>query len=102
MEDAIRLLGLAQHHLGAGLTGFEMMGQFALSLVARHFPAQHMPLPQTATFYVLLENVNHESDAHARAQLEHYKSPVALAMMRSITRALDLQNLMKPGRVIRM
>ena len=39
MEDAVRLLGLAHKHLGAGLTGFEVMGQFALSLVAQALPA---------------------------------------------------------------
>ena len=34
-------------------------------------------------------------------QLERYKSPVALNMMRAIKRALDPQNLLNPGRVIR-
>ena len=44
MEAAVQLLGLAHQHLGAGLTGFEVMGQFALSLVARHFPQLRVPL----------------------------------------------------------
>ncbi len=35
------------------------------------------------------------------AQLEQYKSPVALDLMRAIKRALDPQNLMNPGRVLR-
>ena len=35
-------------------------------------------------------------------KLEHHKSPVALAMMRAIKRALDPQNLMNPGRVLRV
>jgi FAD/FMN-containing dehydrogenase len=35
-----------------------------------------------------------------REKLEHHKSPVALAMMRSIKRGLDPANLMNPGRVI--
>ena len=30
LEDAVRLLGLAHGHLGPGLTGFEVMGQFRL------------------------------------------------------------------------
>jgi len=36
-----------------------------------------------------------------RDKLAHYKSPVALDLMRSIKRALDPHNLMNPGRVIR-
>src|SRR5512133_3600530 len=43
MEAAVQLLGLAHQHLGASLTGFEMMGQFALSLVARHFETLRVP-----------------------------------------------------------
>ncbi len=95
MEDAVTLLGLAHRHLGAGLTGFEVMGQFALSLVAKHFPQQRIPFtdnvsaqgrpkPDTApsggsephevgrvgAYFVLLENSDHESESHAREQFE--------------------------------
>jgi FAD/FMN-containing dehydrogenase len=34
--------------------------------------------------------------------LAHYKSPVALGLMRAIKLALDPQNLMNPGRVLRV
>ena len=71
LEQAVSLLGLARRHLGAGLTGFEVMSQFALSLVSKHFPHLHMPLPLESPFFVLLENSTHESEAHARAQFEH-------------------------------
>ena len=71
LEQAVSLLGLAHQHLGAGLTGFEVMGQFALSLVARHYPQQRVPLYQDTPWCVLLENSDHESEAHARAQFEH-------------------------------
>ena len=70
LQDAVRLLGLAHRELGAGLTGFEVMGQFALGLVARHFPQLRVPLYQQAPFCVLLEKSDDESETHARGQLE--------------------------------
>ena len=70
MQHAVTLLGLAHKHLGAGLTGFEVMGQFALSLVAKHYPQQRVPLWQDSPFCVLLENSDHESETHAREQFE--------------------------------
>ena len=70
MAHAVTLLGLAHKHLGSGLTGFEVMGQFALSLVAKHYPQQRVPLWQDTPFCVLLENSDHESESHAREQFE--------------------------------
>ena len=70
MEHAVVLLGLAHQHLGAGLTGFEVMGQFALSLVAKHYPQQRVPLWQGMPYCVLLENSDHKSESHAREQFE--------------------------------
>jgi FAD/FMN-containing dehydrogenase len=70
MEAAVTLLGLAHRHLGAGLTGFEVMGQFALSLVAKHMPQQRVPFLGESPYGVLLENSDQESEPHARAQFE--------------------------------
>ncbi|MFZ3081231.1 FAD-binding oxidoreductase [Rhodoferax ferrireducens] len=70
LEAAVTLLGLAHRHLGAGLTGFEAMGQFALSLVAKHFAQLRVPLHLDAPFCVLLENSDHESELHAHTQFE--------------------------------
>jgi FAD/FMN-containing dehydrogenase len=70
MAAAVRLLGLAHQHLGANLTGFEVMGQFALSLVANHFKDLRVPLFQGSAFCVLLENADQESETHARTQFE--------------------------------
>jgi len=70
LEEAVRLLGMAHRALGAGLTGFEVMGQFPLALVAKHFKAQRVPLYEQTAFCVLLENADHESEPHARAQFE--------------------------------
>ncbi|MFO1180547.1 FAD-binding oxidoreductase [Ottowia sp.] len=70
MQAAVDLLGLAHQHLGAGLTGFEVMGQFALSLVDKHYPQLRVPLWRDAPYCVLLENSDHESEQHARALFE--------------------------------
>lgn len=71
VAHAVKLLGLARQHLGAGLTGFEMMGQFALSLVDKHYPQLRVPLWQETTYCVLIENSDSESQKHARERLEH-------------------------------
>ena len=70
MEAAVELLGLAHQHLSAGLTGFEVMGQFALSLVVKHFPQQRVPFWQESAWCVVLENSDNESEAHARECFE--------------------------------
>jgi FAD/FMN-containing dehydrogenase len=70
LEAAVQLLGLAHQHLSAGLTGFEVMGQFALSLVAKHYPQQRVPFWKESPFCVVLENSDNESEAHARACFE--------------------------------
>jgi FAD/FMN-containing dehydrogenase len=70
MEAAVQLLGLAHQRLGPGLTGFEVMGQFALSLVDKHYPQLRVPLWQETPWCVLLENSDSESESHARSQFE--------------------------------
>ena len=97
LDAAVQLLGLAHQHLNAGLTGFEVMGDFALSLVRKHFPQQKLPFggepaaapgrPKQGTapsggtelhamgsvgapYCVVLENSDHESEDHARQQFE--------------------------------
>ena len=97
LEAAVQLLGLAHQHLNAGLTGFEVIGDFALGLVRKHFPQQKVPFGGEAAaalgspkqgaaptggsephpvgsvgapYYVVLENSDHESEDHARQQFE--------------------------------
>ena len=70
MEAAVSLLSLAHERLGAGLTGFEVMGQFALSLVDKHHPQLRVPLFKETPWCVLLENSDHESETHARIGFE--------------------------------
>ncbi|MGE4328665.1 FAD-binding oxidoreductase [Diaphorobacter sp.] len=72
MAAAVRLLGLSHQFLGAGLTGFEVMGRFALQLVNRHMPQLRVPFidRQELPWCVLLENSDSESENHARARFE--------------------------------
>jgi FAD/FMN-containing dehydrogenase len=70
LDAAVQLLGLAHQHLSAGLTGFEVMGQFALTLVVKHFPQQRVPFYESSPYCVVLENSDNESDEHARSQFE--------------------------------
>ncbi len=72
MQAAVRPLGLAHQHLSAGLTGFEVMGRLALSLVVKHMPQLRVPFAgmDGAPYCVLLENSDSESEAHARQRFE--------------------------------
>lgn len=70
MQAAVQLLGLAHQKLGPGLTGFEVMGQFALGLVDKHYPQLRVPLWRDSPWCVLLENSDSESEHHARSQFE--------------------------------
>ena len=69
LADAVALLKLARSRLGSGLTGFEVMGRFALDLVARHFPTLPRPLAD-APWTVLLEHSDTEGEEPARARFE--------------------------------
>jgi FAD/FMN-containing dehydrogenase len=72
LDDAVTLLGLAHKHLGSELTGFEVMGRFALSLVDKHMPQMRVPFIDDAAvpYCVLLENSDSESEEHARGRFE--------------------------------
>jgi FAD/FMN-containing dehydrogenase len=69
LDDCVALLELGRARLGAGLTGFEVMGRFALDLTAKHFPQLPNPLP-TAPWTVLLEHSDTEGEAQARTRFE--------------------------------
>ena len=69
LDACVALLKLARTRLGAGLTGFEVMGRNALDLVAKHFSALPRPLP-SAPWTVLLEHSDTEGEAQARARFE--------------------------------
>jgi FAD/FMN-containing dehydrogenase len=67
---ALTLLSMAQAACGSALTGFELMSQFCLELVARHFPQLAMPFADPYPQYVLLELSDSESEEHAMAMFE--------------------------------
>ena len=69
LDACVALLKRSRGRLGAGLTGFEVMGRFSMELVARHFPALPRPLPQ-APWTVLIEASDNESEDAARARFE--------------------------------
>ena len=69
-QCAIDLLYAMQQACGASLTGFELMSDLCLRLVATHFPTLPHPFAQRHPQYVLLELSSNESEAHAVALLE--------------------------------
>jgi FAD/FMN-containing dehydrogenase len=70
VDDALALLSIAQAAAGPSLTGFELISDFCLQLVERHFPPHRSPLPERTPFYALLQISDHDSDAHAAALLQ--------------------------------
>lgn len=70
-EDALTLLSLMQDCCGPALTGFELISDFCLHLVTKHFPQMHLPFPRTYPQYVLLELSNNESEEHVNTMLEN-------------------------------
>ncbi|TFV86054.1 FAD-binding oxidoreductase [Oxalobacteraceae bacterium OM1] len=69
-DDALALLDLAQKRCGAALTAFELMSDFCLQLVHKHFPQLRLPFPDAYPQYVLLELSDSESEEHANGVLE--------------------------------
>ncbi len=67
---ALELLALARQRCDASLTGFELISDFCLQLVEKHFPALRSPFTARHPQYVLLELSDAESEQHATALLE--------------------------------
>jgi FAD/FMN-containing dehydrogenase len=69
-RHALALLSMVQGHCGASLTGFELISDVAMQLVATHFPALPQPFAARHKHYVLLEVSSSESCEHAVDLLE--------------------------------
>jgi FAD/FMN-containing dehydrogenase len=67
---ALDFLALTQRFAGSLLTGFELMSDFCLQLVGRHFPQFRYPFAQAHAQTVLIELSDSESDVHARTLFE--------------------------------
>ena len=69
LADCVALLSLAQARLAAGLTGFEVISEFAMSLVRKHFGQLPQPL-SPSPWTVLLEYADAQGMAQAQARFE--------------------------------
>ncbi|MGN6668997.1 MAG: FAD-binding oxidoreductase [Trinickia sp.] len=67
---ALEFLALAHRCAGPLLTGFELMSDFCLNLVGKHFPQLRYPFGERHAQVVLLELSDNESEAHARTLFE--------------------------------
>ena len=67
---ALDFLSLTQSVAGPLLTGFELMSDFCLRLVGRHFEQMRYPFAEPHAQIVLLELSDSESEEHARALFE--------------------------------
>jgi FAD/FMN-containing dehydrogenase len=72
--EALGLLSLAQEYCGATLTGFELMSDFCMQLVKKHFPQLPQAFPTPSPQYALLELSSHESEQISNAQIEQMLS----------------------------
>ncbi len=68
-EMAVEFLTLARQFCGANLTGFELMSDYCMTLVKKHFPKLPKVFPQSYAQYVLLEVSSHQSDEQNAALL---------------------------------
>ena len=69
-DIALQFLSLAQEKLGSTLTCFELISQYCLQLVLKHFSQCTSPFSHPAAQYVLLELSDHESENHAMQLME--------------------------------
>jgi FAD/FMN-containing dehydrogenase len=69
-QSALDLLTLMQDYCGASLTGFELMSDACLGLVATHYPHLPNPFARRHPQYVLVELSSNESERHAIGLLE--------------------------------
>ncbi len=70
-HDALQLLTKAQASCDTALTAFELMSNFSLQLVRKHFPQITLPLPLTFPYYILIELTANDNEARLMEMLEN-------------------------------
>ena len=70
IEDALKVLGLAQSRLAARLTAFELMSYACVDLLGEQFPTLRWPLATRSPWSILVELSDPESEAIGRDALE--------------------------------
>jgi FAD/FMN-containing dehydrogenase len=70
LDDALRLLAMAQQHLAARLTAFEVMSKHCVDLLSEQLPDVRWPLAAPTQWAVLIEISEPTNDANARSALE--------------------------------
>lgn len=88
-EAAISLLALAQEYCGATLTGFELMSDFCMQLVRKHFPQLPQVFSNAYPQYVLIELSSHDTAERGSEQMEKL---FAIAMDRGIVLDMVVAN----------
>jgi FAD/FMN-containing dehydrogenase len=69
VNDALKLLQLAQARSGAMLTAFELMSNDCVDLLREQMPQSRWPLSGPSAWYLLIEISDSESEARAHAAL---------------------------------
>ncbi|MEY2688646.1 MAG: hypothetical protein RL375_2844 [Pseudomonadota bacterium] len=90
-------------HLGDGNLHYNLQapaGSDTANFLREHEAAVNTLVYDSVTRFGGSISAEHGVGQLKRDELAHYKSPVALALMRSIKQALDPHGLMNPGRVV--
>ena len=101
LAPGLRLINFG--HLGDGNLHYNVQapaGADAAAFVAAHEAAIGDAVYQSVHRFGGSISAEHGIGALKRDHLPHYKTPVALQLMRTIKQALDPQGLMNPGRVL--
>ncbi|MGE8681836.1 MAG: FAD-binding oxidoreductase, partial [Achromobacter marplatensis] len=92
IDAALAFLSLARQRLGAGLTGFELISQPVLDLVASHVPEQPQPLPGLGQpWYALLEAASETPDGAGAALLRLGQEALESGLLADAVIAHNLQ-----------